>query len=189
MNETSPLQPTPEPETPSAPEVAHVAELEVKLAEATDKMLRALAEVDNIRKRAEKERTDTAKFAVSSFARELLSVADNLRRALAAFPETEREANAAIKNLFTGIEATERGLLKAFESIGIKKIEPLNAAFNPNFHEVMFETNTPDKIPGTIIQIIEPGYLIHERLLRPARVGIAKGGSALQGGSQIDEQA
>lgn len=173
-----------------APESARVAELEVKLAEATDRMLRALAETDNIRKRAEKERADTAKFAVTSFARDLLTVADNLRRALAAFPESERTANAAVASLYAGIEATERGLLKTFEGMGIRKIEPLGEPFNPNFHEVMFEADMPDKAPGTIIQLIDPGYMIHERLLRPARVGIAKGnGQGLQGGQQIDEEA
>ena len=207
MNETRPAQPMPEQtdtdsnidvtvspahaDTAAAsPELsARVALLEVKLAETSDRMLRALAETDNVRKRSEKERADTAKFAVSGFARELVTVADNLRRALGAFPEAERDANPAIKNLYAGIEATERGLLKVFENMGIRKIEPMNEVFNPNFHEVMFETPMPSMPPGTIIQIIEPGYMIHERLLRPARVGIAKGGSALNHGQQLDEQA
>lgn len=197
MSEINPIRPETENEPTATENVdsgassmpARVAELEAKLAEATDRMLRALAETDNVRKRSEKERADTAKFAVSGFARELIIVADNLKRALTAFPENEREANASVKNLYTGIEATERGLLKVFENMGIKKIEPLGTSFDPNFHEVMFETDMPDKPPGTIIQIIEPGYLIHERLLRPARVGIAKGGASLSGGHQIDEQA
>lgn len=174
---------------PEPADSARVPELEAKLAEATDRMLRALAETDNIRKRSEKERADTAKFAVTSFARDLLAVADNLRRALAAFPESERSANPAIAALYTGIEATERGLLKVFEGMGIRKIEPLGEPFNPNFHEVMFEADMPDKAPGTIIQLVDPGYMIHERLLRPARVGIAKGGQGLQSGQKLDAQA
>ena len=188
-NPSSDSPPAPETAAPAADPAARVVELETKIAELNDRMLRALAEADNIRKRAEKERADTAKFAVASFARELLGVADNLRRALTAFPEGDRESNVGIKNLYAGIEATERGMLKAFENIGIKKIEAIGQPFNPNFHEVMFETDMPDKPAGTVIQIIDPGYMIHERLLRPARVGISKGGASLQSGKQLDEQA
>ncbi len=154
-----------------------VADLEKKLAEANDKTLRALAEVENIRKRGERERQDIAKFSVSSFARDLLSVSDNLRRALQAVSPEQREKNPELKNVLIGVEATERELLRIFEGNGIKKVEPMGQKFDPNFHEVMFESDMPDKPAGTIIQVIEAGYTIHERLLRPARVGIAKGGA------------
>ncbi len=159
--------------------------LEAKLAEANDRMLRALAEVENIRRRGERERQDTAKFAVSGFARDLLSVADNLRRALQAISSDQREQNEALQQIYAGVEATERELLRSFEKNGIRKIEPLDEKFDPNLHEVMFEAEIAGKVPGTIIQILEPGYVLHERLLRPARVGVAKGDAAA---SHIDQQ-
>jgi molecular chaperone GrpE len=163
-----------------------IAELNKKAAEATDKMLRALAEAENTRRRSERERQDTAKFSVASFARDLLTVSDNLRRALNAISPEQREKNEQLKIIFTGVEATERELLRVFENNGIKKIEPLNQKFDPNLHEVLFEAPAEGKVPGTVIQVIEPGYMIHERLLRPARVGVAQGGSVE--GSKIDQQ-
>lgn len=165
------------PEQPAANGGAdpRIAELEAKLKETTDKALRALAEAENTRKRTERERQDTAKFAVSSFARDLLTVADNLRRALQAITPEQQAENEALKNIFTGVEATERELLRALEKNGVKKLEPLDQKFDPNLHEVMFEAEMPGKAPGTIIQVLEAGYTIHERILRPARVGVAKG--------------
>lgn len=151
------------------------AELEKKLAESNDRLLRALAEADNTRKRLEKERQDTSKYAISSFARELLSVSDNLRRALNAITPDKLEANAELKTIFTGVEATERVLLQLFEKHGIKKIDPQGQMFDPNLHEVIFEAELPGQPAGHIVQVIEPGYTIHDRLLRPARVGVAKG--------------
>lgn len=165
---------------------ARVAELEARLAEMNDKALRALAEADNTRKRMEKERQDTVKFAVSSFARDLLSVADNLGRALAAIPPEQRTQDGPLKTIFTGVEATERELLRVLENNGIKKIDPQGQLFDPNLHEVMFEIDAPDQKPGTILQVMEPAYTIHDRLLRSARVGVAKGGVATEG-SQLDE--
>ncbi len=159
--------------------------LEAKLAEANDRMLRALAEVENIRRRSERERQDTAKFAVGGFARDLLSVADNLRRALQAISTEQREQNEALQQIYAGVEATERELLRSFEKNGIRKIEPLDEKFDPNLHEVMFEAEIAGKAPGTIIQLLEPGYVLHERLLRPARVGVAKGGTET---GHIDQQ-
>lgn len=165
---------------------ARVAELEAKLADLSDKTLRALADAENTRKRLEKERQDTAKFAVSSFARNLLSVADNLGRALAAITPEQRTQDGPLKTIFTGVEATERELQRALESNGIKKIDPTGHLFDPNLHEVMFEVDAPDHAPGTILQVIEPVYMIHDRLLRSARVGVAKGGIAPEG-SQLDQ--
>jgi len=165
---------------------ARIAELQEKLAEVTDKTLRALAEAENTRKRMEKERQDTAKFAVSSFARDLLSVSDNLGRALSAITPEQREQNEQLKNIFIGVEATEREMMRLMENNGIKKIDALGKPFDPNIHEVMFEADAPDKTPGIIIQVLDHGYMIHERLLRPARVGVAKGGKANEGG-HVDE--
>ena len=148
--------------------------LETELERTKDLMMRTVAESENGRKRALKEREDASKFAVAGFARDILSVADNLRRALDAIPAELQEQHPQVKNLTDGIDATERELLRCFEKNGIKKTEPLDERFDPNFHEVMFETPMPDKAGGTIIQVIEPGYTLNGRLLRPARVGIAK---------------
>ncbi len=155
--------------------------LQDQLDRTKDQMIRALAEAENTRKRAQKEREDAKKFAISGFARDLISVADNLRRALEAIPQEEAKNHPHIQNLLGGIEATERELLRSFEKNGIQKTDPIGQPFDPNFHEVMFETPIPGTPGGTIIQVLEPGYTINGRILRPARVGIAKNES---GGNQ-----
>lgn len=167
--EAAPEQPGASPDSVPAPAVDPVAALEAELAETRDKMLRALAEVENTRTRARREREDAGKYAISSFARDLLTVSDNLRRALEATPP-ELKSSA----LLQGIEATERDLLKILEKHGIRRIEPMGQSFDPNFHEVMFEAPLPGKPSGSVLQVLEPGYVIGERLLRPARVGIVK---------------
>lgn len=164
-----------------------IAILEERAAEANDRMLRALAEADNTRKRLEKERMDTAKFAVTSFARDMLRVADNLRRALDAIKQEQRDASPEFDTIYTGVEATERELLRIFEQNKIYKVDPLHQSFDPNFHEVIFETDATGKPAGTVIQVVEPGYTLHDRLLRPARVGVAKGGIAPEG-SSVDRE-
>lgn len=166
---------------------AQIAELERELANASDRMLRALAEADNTRKRLEKERLDTAKFAITGFARDMLPVADNLRRALDAITPEQRENNPELKNIYIGVEATERELLRVFEQNHIRKVDPLHQTFDPNRHEVIFESPAPGKPAGTVIQVVEPGYMLHERLLRPARVGIAKGGET-ENGARVDAE-
>lgn len=163
---------------------AHIAQLEVEAVENKDKMLRAMAEADNTRRRAEKERADTAKYAVSGFAKNLLPAIDNFRRALDAIPAELREGNPEIENLTVGIEATEREMLRAFESAHIKAIDALDKPFDPNFHEVMFEAEIEGKPAGIVFQVLETGYTIHDRLLRPARVGVTKGGVAVK---SVDE--
>lgn len=166
---------------------ARIADLEKQLAAMKDQALRALAEAENTRKRSERDRQDTAKFAVSSFARDLLSVSDNLRRALSAITAEQREASPEFASVYTGVEATERELLGLFERNGIKKVEPLGHKFDPNLHEVLFEMDGGGKEPGTVMQVVEPGYTIHERLLRPARVGVAKGADD-DNGRNVDQQ-
>jgi len=170
--------PTPQNEGVSDATSLKIAELEKKLAEATDRALRALAEADNVRKRGERERQDTAKFAVSSFARDLLPAMDNMRRALGAISPDAREKSPELRNIYAGVEMTERELLRVMESNGIKRIDPIGQKFDANLHEVIFENESPGSAPGTVIQVVEPGYIIHERLLRPARVGVAKGDAA-----------
>lgn len=161
-------------ESPDAGLQKRVAELEAENAALKDQALRALAEAENTRRRAERDREDASKYGISNFARGLLTAADNLRRAITAIPQELRDSDARITALTTGIEATERELLAAFDRVGIKKIASLDAPFNPNLHEVIFEAPGTGKPAGTIIQVVEEGYTIHDRLLRPARVGVAK---------------
>ncbi len=159
--------------------------LEREIDKAKDQTLRAMAETENMRKRAAREREDASKFAVTGFARDLLSVADNLRRAIEAVAHNKDQNDERMKTLVSGIEATERELLAVFERNGIKKLEPLHQPFNPNHHEVMFEAPVEGLPPGIIFQLVQPGYLLHDRLLRPARVGVVK--ESARGGSSGDE--
>jgi molecular chaperone GrpE len=165
-----------------------VKDLEAQVAESKDQILRAAAETENLRKRFQREREDASKFAVTSFAKDLLDVADTFRRALDAIPAELRQ-DEKILPLIEGIEATERAFLRSFERHGIKKIEPIDEPFNPNFHEVIFEAPVAGKASGMIIQLVEAGYTLHERLLRPARVGVAKGDPALDPARNVDTQA
>ena len=144
------------------------------LEQMRDQMMRALAEAENTRRRAAREREDVRKYALSAFSRDLLSVADNLRRALESVPAEMSSSEPRISALLTGIEATERELIKTLEKNGVRKLNPLGETFDPNFHEVMFETPIPGKPGGTVIQVVETGYILHDRLLRPARVGISR---------------
>ncbi len=164
-----------------------VAKLEAEVASLKDQLLRAMAETENTRRRAQRDREDASKFAVSSFAKELVSVADNLRRALDAVPAEGREQDEMLKGLAVGVEATERQLFAAFDRAGIKKLDPAGEPFDPNFHQVMFEIENTGKAAGTVVQVLQPGYTIHGRLLREAMVGVAKGGDA--GGQHVDTKA
>lgn len=172
----------PEPSSPAgthagyypSEEKMHIERLEKELEKAKDQTLRAMAETENMRRRAAREKEDASKYAISGFARDLISVADNLRRALEAVPADLAQIDDRIKNLLSGIEATEREMLSVFDRNGIKKLEPMHQIFDPNLHEVMFEAPIPGLPPGTICQLIQPGYTLHERLLRPARVGVVK---------------
>ena len=166
-----------------------VQSLEAEASSLKDQLLRALAEAENIRRRAQREREDIAKYAVSGFAKELLSVADNLRRALEAVPADSRESDELLKNLATGVEATERQLSAAFDRVGIKKLEPLGAPFDPNFHQVMFEVENTGQGAGTVVQVLQAGYTIHGRLLREAMVGVAKRGTDDASQGHIDTKA
>lgn len=150
-----------------------------------DQMLRALAEAENTRRRMQKEIEDTRKYAVGNFAKEMLAVADNFRRALDAVP-TGAAQDDTLKNLVTGIEATERQLLAAFERFGVKAMNPLGQPFDPNFHRVMMEIDDAEHPAGTVLQVLQTGYMIHDRLLREAMVGVARGGPAAR---KVDQSA
>ncbi|WP_439817938.1 nucleotide exchange factor GrpE [Zavarzinia sp. CC-PAN008] len=163
---------TPEPaaEAPPAEDASAVL-----IAELKDRLLRAMAETENVRRRAEREREDQAKYAVTGFARELCQVADNLRRAVEAVPADERREGSTVATLLDGVELTERSLLSAFEKHGIRVVNPLGQRFDSNFHQAMFEVPGTDQPAGTVVQVIQIGYVIHDRLLRPALVGVAQG--------------
>lgn len=163
-----------EPEK-SSPET-RVTELEAELAEYKDRLLRALAETENVRRRAQREREDASKYAIAGFAKELLSAADNLRRALESLPESEAK-DERTRSLLAGVAATERELLGVFERHGIKRIDPKGEAFDHNFHQAIFEVERPDQPSGSVVEVLQPGYLLFDRLLRPAMVGVAKGGT------------
>lgn len=171
----------------AAPE--RVAALEAEVASLKDQLLRAMAETENTRRRAQREREDTARYAVSAFAKDMLPVADNLRRALDAVPEELREKDELVKSLAVGVEATERQLLAGFDRHGIKKMEPTGASFDPNYHQVMFEIEGTGKPAGTIVQVLQSGYTIHNRLLREAMVGVAKRGAEEEAVQHVDTKA
>jgi len=161
----------------AAPEAAPdpLALKDAEIAQLKDQLLRALAETENTRKRAERDREDTAKFAISNFARDLLAVADNLTRAVDSVPADARAGNAALATLLEGVELTDRQLQSLFEKHGIARLAPMGQPFDPNLHQAMFEVPGTGKPAGTVVQVLQAGFTIHGRLLRPALVGVAKG--------------
>jgi molecular chaperone GrpE len=149
--------------------------LEAELQEAQDKLLRTLAEMENLRRRHTRELEDARKYAMAGFARDLLDVADNMRRAIAAVPEEARRTNELAETLLAGVELTERTLLGAFDKHGVKKIVPERGEkFDHNRHQAMFEVPTTDLPPGHVADVMQTGWAIAERLLRPAMVGVTK---------------
>ncbi len=162
-------------ETAFEPE-ARIAQLETEVSDLNDKLLRALAETENIRRRAQRDREDASKYAISNFAREMLRVADNLKRALDSVAGDEGNGEDAVDTIVVGLEMTEREMLATFERFGIRPIDALGAKFDHNFHEAMFEVEDKDKPAGTVMQVLETGYVLNDRLLRPAKVGVTKGG-------------
>ncbi len=147
-------------------------------AELKDKLLRALAEMENLRRRTEREVADARFYGIASFAREVLGIADNMQRALDAAQQELRGApDPAVKTLLEGVELTERELLKVLEKNGVKKFDPQGEKFDPNLHQAMYEVPDASVPAGTVVQVIQPGYMIGERMLRPALVAVAKGGA------------
>ncbi|MBC8267820.1 MAG: nucleotide exchange factor GrpE [Rhodospirillaceae bacterium] len=160
--------------------------LEAELAEVKDQLLRAVAETENVRRRAQREKEDAGKYGIASFAREMLSVSDNLVRALdSERADEEKKANADLSteellerfsNFIEGVQMTEAALQKTFERIGIKKLDAVGQPFDPKLHHAMFEVEDPSQASGTVLQVIEAGYVLQDRLLREAKVGVSKGG-------------
>lgn len=149
-----------------------IAQLKEEAAQLKDRLLRTAAEMENLRKRAEREKAEATLYAATNFARDLLSVSDNMQRALAHKPADD--ASEETKNLFAGIEMTERELLNIFQRYGIRKVETVGAKFDPNVHQALFEVPTKDYPPGTVTQEMQSGFAIGERCLRPAMVGVSK---------------
>jgi len=163
---------------PDDPEPGSVETLIREVAETRDKMLRTLAEMENLRQRTRREVADAKTYGISGFARDVLDIADNLQRALDAVPvEARAAADPGLKALIEGVELTERSLHNALEKHGVRKFDPAGEKFDPNVHQAMYEVPDPSVPAGTIAQVIQSGYMIGERVLRPALVGVAKGGA------------
>jgi molecular chaperone GrpE len=155
-----------------------VTALKAEAADLKDRLLRALAESENLRRRAEREKQDASQYAVTKFARDMLSVADNLKRALDAYPpETRAGATPQVKAVLEGVEATERHLQSTLERHGVKMIDTNGARFDPNLHQAIAEVPAEGKPPGSIVNVVQTGYIIADRLLRPAMVTVARAGS------------
>ena len=150
-----------------------IAKLNEEISNLKDQRLRAIAELENFRKRAEKDQSDALKYGVSNFAKEIINISDNIERAQSSIPE-EVKNNETIKPVIEGINLIAQSVVTTFEKIGIKKIESLNEKFDHNLHQAMMEIEKDDLEPGTIVQELIPGYTLHERLLRPAMVGVSK---------------
>ncbi len=165
---------------------AQIAALQNERDDLKDKLLRTLAEMENLRRRTEREIADAKAYAATSFARDMLGSSDNLRRALESVPDAARDAaDATLKALYDGVELTERELLKTLERHGVRKIDPLGEKFDPHLHQAMFEAPDPATPKGMVSKVVQVGYKIGERVLRPALVGISAGGpKAEQGGDK-----
>ena len=174
--------PQPETEAPSG----EADGLRAELADMRDRLLRALADVENTRRRAEREKQDASQYAVTKFARDMLQIADNFARALAAAPSELREAaDPQIKAVLDGVEATERQLLASLERHGVKPIDTADAKFDPNFHQAIAEVPGNGKPGGSIVDVVQSGYMIGDRLLRPAMVTVAR----REAGDGVDAKA
>jgi len=163
---------------PDDPEPGDPAVRARELGETKDRLLRTLAEMENLRRRTEREVADVRAYGISRFARDVLDIADNLQRALDAVPADAREnADPGLKALIEGVELTEKGLHSALEKNGVKKFDPTGQKFDPNLHQAMYEVPNESVPSGTVLHVVQSGYMIGDRMLRPALVGVAKGGA------------
>ena len=184
-------QAAPDTAAPAAPAEAAAdptAALAKEAADYKDRMLRTLAEMENLRRRTEREVADTRQYAVASFARDLLAVADNMQRALETLSADFRDqADPVVKSHIEGVEITERELMKVMEKHGIRKFDPQGQKFDPNLHQAMLEVPDPSVPTGTVVQVMQPGYMIADRVLRPALVGVSKGGPKAGAGDAANQ--
>jgi len=156
-----------------------IGALQTEAADFKDKWLRVHAEIENIRKRAEREKEEIARYAVTRLARDIIGVGDNFQRAINAVPSDAAEKDPALKSFLEGVTLTERELLNVLERHGIKRQQAMNEPFNPHLHQAVMEIPRSDVPEGTIVQVFQPGFMIEDRVLRPAMVGVAKGGPKL----------
>ena len=180
------------PESIALPEESaetRIAALEAELVAAKNDVLYAKAEVENVRRRLEQQAEERGKYAVVNFAKDILTVADNLRRALDAVPADFRESSEMANTLSVGVEMTERELLNAMERYGIRAVPAQGQRFDPNLHQAMMEMEDASVPAGTVVMVMQAGYQIHDRLLRPALVGVSKGGPKAPQGEQVDTSA
>jgi len=170
---------------PDDPEQGSAEALVRENVDLRDKALRTLAEMENLRKRTAREVADARTYGITGFARDVLGIADNLQRALDAVPaETRESADPMLKALIEGVELTERSLLNALEKNGVKKFDPSGEKFDPNFQQAMYEVPDASVPAGTVVQVVQAGYMIGERVLRPALVGVSKGGAKASASEQ-----
>jgi molecular chaperone GrpE len=163
---------------PDDPEPEDASAVQAQLTEAKDRLLRTLAEMENLRRRTTREVSDARAYGISGFARDVLDIADNLQRALDAVPaEARAAADPGLKALIEGVELTEKSLHKALEKNGVKKFDPAGQKFDPNLHQAMYEVPDQSVPSGTVAHVVQAGYMIGDRILRPALVGVAKGGA------------
>lgn len=197
-DETAPEAKAPAPDTngdapvEAAEASERVAALETEVSGLKDRMLRTMAEMENLRRRTERELSDTRQYAVANFARDMLTVSDNLRRALEAVPaESRGDVDPVLAALIEGVEVTERGLAQTLQKFGIRPIDPKGEKFDPAHHQAMFEVDNPDLPSGAVAEVVQTGYVIGDRVLRPALVGVAKGGpkTAKKGKAEAAEPA
>lgn len=173
---------------PAAAAPDRIAELEAELAKLKNEVLYAKADTENTRRRLEQQAEDRGKYAVSNFAKDVLAVADNLRRALDAVPAQAREGDDNLNTLTIGVEMTERELLATMERYGIRQVEAHGTRFDPNLHQAMMEMEDASQPEGTVVLVMQAGYTLHDRLLRPALVGVSKGGPK-SAGANVDTSA
>ncbi len=172
-------QDTASDETAEAPDQPSELELAYgEVADLKDKLLRAMAETENVRRRSERDKADSRKYAVADFARDMLAVSDNLQRALGAVSGEARGDNPELAQLLEGVELTRKEMLGYFEKHGIREVDPMGEKLDPNLHQAVVQLDDPNAAHGTIVQVMQPGYVIHDRLLRAAMVGVAKGAPA-----------
>lgn len=162
---------------PAAKAAAELEALVAENADMRDRLLRAMADMENLRRRTEREKNDIARYAISNFARDILTVGDNLRRTIEHVPPEAAAQDPALKSFLEGVEITERELLNVLERHGVTRIDPKGQRFDPNCHQAMFEVNDPNVPEGTVVDVMQSGYVIGDRCLRPALVAVSKGGA------------
>jgi molecular chaperone GrpE len=173
---------------PDDPEEGSVEALTKEVAEARDKVLRTLAEMENLRQRTRREVADAKTYGITGFARDILDIADSLQRALDAVPaEAKAAADPGLKALIEGVELTERSMLNALEKNGVKKFDPSGEKFDPNFQQAMSEVPDSSVPSGLVVQVVQAGYMIGDRVLRPALVGVSKGGAKAQASASSEQ--